>query len=81
MITIINFKKTCLILLPVFIRKPYGCTFYFEISPNIFLLNKRHWNTITLGGDVPEDELLHMIERSYDLTKKSVRAGSDEEDG
>jgi predicted DNA-binding protein (MmcQ/YjbR family) len=30
-------------------------------------MNKTHWNTITLGGDVPEDELKRMIERSYDL--------------
>ena len=32
-------------------------------------MNKVHWNTITLGGDVPDDELKSMIERSYELIK------------
>jgi predicted DNA-binding protein (MmcQ/YjbR family) len=36
-------------------------------------MNKEHWNTITLGGDVPEEELKHMIERSYDLIKPKAR--------
>jgi predicted DNA-binding protein (MmcQ/YjbR family) len=26
-----------------------------------------HWNTVTLGGDVLDDVLKRMIERSYDL--------------
>jgi predicted DNA-binding protein (MmcQ/YjbR family) len=30
-------------------------------------LNKRHWNTITLDGSVPDDELLGLIEHSYEL--------------
>ncbi|MGE5288865.1 MAG: MmcQ/YjbR family DNA-binding protein [Micromonosporaceae bacterium] len=30
-------------------------------------LNKRHWNTITLDGSVPEDELFELIGHSYDL--------------
>lgn len=30
-------------------------------------LNKRHWNTVTLDGSVPGDELLDLIEHSYDL--------------
>jgi predicted DNA-binding protein (MmcQ/YjbR family) len=36
-------------------------------------MNKTHWNTVTVGGDVPIDELLGMIERSYDLIKTKVR--------
>lgn len=52
---------------------------YTDLTP-AYHMNKRHWNTITLGGDVPEDELFQMIERSYELTKKNVRAGSDDED-
>lgn len=30
-------------------------------------LSKRHWNTIELDGSVPEDELLDLIDHSYDL--------------
>jgi predicted DNA-binding protein (MmcQ/YjbR family) len=30
-------------------------------------LNKRHWNTVTLGGDVPDRLVRDMIEDSYDL--------------
>ena len=36
-------------------------------------MNKTHWNTIALGGDVPEDELMKMISKSYDLIKPKVR--------
>jgi hypothetical protein len=27
----------------------------------------RHWNTVTLDGSVPEDELLDLIGHSYEL--------------
>jgi predicted DNA-binding protein (MmcQ/YjbR family) len=30
-------------------------------------LNKRHWNTITCGGDCPDKLIRDMIEDSYDL--------------
>jgi predicted DNA-binding protein (MmcQ/YjbR family) len=30
-------------------------------------LSKRHWNTVTLDGSVPEDELLDLIDHSYEL--------------
>jgi len=30
-------------------------------------LNKRHWNTVTLDGSVPDDMLRDMVEDSYDL--------------
>lgn len=39
---------------------------YAAITPG-YHLNKRHWNTITLDGSVPDDELLGLIEHSYDL--------------
>jgi len=29
-------------------------------------LNKKHWNTVELDGDVPPDELQDMIVHSYD---------------
>jgi len=30
-------------------------------------LNKRHWNTITCNADVPDDEVLAMVDDSYAL--------------
>ena len=30
-------------------------------------LNKRHWNTVMLGGSLPEQTVKDMIEDSYDL--------------
>lgn len=30
-------------------------------------LSKRHWNTITLDGSVPHDQLLDLIDHSYEL--------------
>ena len=30
-------------------------------------LSKRHWNTVTLDGSVPEEEVLELVDQSYDL--------------
>jgi predicted DNA-binding protein (MmcQ/YjbR family) len=45
---------------------------YNDLTPG-WHMNKEHWNTISLGGDVPEDELTRMIERSYNLIKPKER--------
>ena len=39
---------------------------YPAIRPG-YHLNKRHWNTITLDGSVPDRTVLDMLEDSYDL--------------
>jgi predicted DNA-binding protein (MmcQ/YjbR family) len=36
-------------------------------------MNKEHWNTVYMDGDVPEQELREMIEHSFDLTKPKVK--------
>lgn len=36
-------------------------------------INKQHWNMVTLGGDVPEEDLKRMVGNSYDLTLPKVR--------
>lgn len=40
--------------------------------------NKRHWNTVVLDGEVPDDELREMVEHSWDRVvatlPKAVRA-------
>ncbi|MDR2525488.1 MAG: MmcQ/YjbR family DNA-binding protein [Oscillospiraceae bacterium] len=37
-------------------------------------MNKTHWNTVIIGGDVPDDELRRQIACSYDLIKPKGRA-------
>jgi predicted DNA-binding protein (MmcQ/YjbR family) len=39
---------------------------YAEIQPG-YHLNKRHWNTVTVGGALPAGMVRDMIEDSYDL--------------
>jgi len=39
---------------------------YPAVQPG-YHMNKRHWNTITCDGTIPEDESYEMIDNSYDL--------------
>jgi predicted DNA-binding protein (MmcQ/YjbR family) len=39
---------------------------YAGVRPG-YHLSKRHWNTVTLDGSVPDEEVLELIEHSYDL--------------
>ncbi|MBV9093420.1 MAG: MmcQ/YjbR family DNA-binding protein [Streptosporangiaceae bacterium] len=39
---------------------------YAGVTPG-YHLSKRHWNTVTLDGSVPEEEVLELIDHSYDL--------------
>jgi predicted DNA-binding protein (MmcQ/YjbR family) len=39
---------------------------YEAIEPG-YHLNKRHWNTVTLDGSLPDELVRDMIEDSYDL--------------
>ena len=41
---------------------------YKSVVP-AYHMNKVHWNSIILDGDVPEWEVKNMIADSYDLTK------------
>ena len=44
---------------------------YQAIAPG-WHQNKRHWNTVTIGGDVPNDVLAALVEDSYDLVFASL---------
>ena len=44
---------------------------YPAVQPGYYM-NKRHWNTITLDGSVPESELLAMIDDSYALVVRGL---------
>jgi predicted DNA-binding protein (MmcQ/YjbR family) len=35
-------------------------------------LSKKHWNTVSVDGSVPEDEVLEMIDHSYELVVKGL---------
>ncbi len=39
---------------------------YRAVTPG-YHLNKRHWNTVTLDGSVPDEDLLEWLDHSYDL--------------
>jgi predicted DNA-binding protein (MmcQ/YjbR family) len=45
----------------VILRKQYKA-----IIPG-YHMNKKHWNTVTLDGSVPDDEVRQMIDESYAL--------------
>jgi predicted DNA-binding protein (MmcQ/YjbR family) len=38
---------------------------YAAVEPG-YHLNKRHWNTVTLDGSIPDEVLLSMVTHSYD---------------
>ena len=49
--------------------------FLREEYPHIvagYYMNKEHWNSIYLDGDVPDDILKQMIDMSYELVFKSL---------
>ena len=43
-----------------------------DVTPG-YHMNKTHWNTVAVGGDVSEDALKRMITNSYDLIKPKVK--------
>ena len=42
-----------------------------SIAPG-YHMNKEHWNTVTLGGDVPDDKVRWLIDHSYELIRSSL---------
>jgi predicted DNA-binding protein (MmcQ/YjbR family) len=44
---------------------------YPEIRPG-YHLNKRHWNTLTLDGSLPDQLVRDLIEDSYDLVVSAL---------
>ncbi|MGO4348096.1 MmcQ/YjbR family DNA-binding protein [Paenibacillus sp. MCAF9] len=35
-------------------------------------MNKKHWNTVTIDGTLPESDVFEMIDHSYELVVKSL---------
>lgn len=46
-------------------------TYPDTVTPG-YHLNKRHWNTVIIDGSIPDDEVLEMIDHSYDLVVKGL---------
>ena len=44
---------------------------YEQVRPG-YHMNKRHWNTVEIGGAIPDAELRKMIDHSYDLVVQSL---------
>jgi predicted DNA-binding protein (MmcQ/YjbR family) len=44
---------------------------YEAVKPG-WHMNKRHWNTVTLDGSIPDDEVLELIDGSYELVVKTL---------
>lgn len=45
---------------------------YWQITPG-YHMNKKHWNTIIIDGQIPEKEIFMLIDHSYDLVLKSLK--------
>ena len=45
---------------------------YDEIEPG-YHLNKRHWLTVTCGGEAPDELVLELVAGSYDLVADAQR--------
>lgn len=41
----------------------------YESVAEGYHLNKRHWITVTLNGDVPDELALQLVEQSYELVQ------------
>lgn len=39
---------------------------YISVIPG-YHMNKKHWNTIELDGDVPDNVIIHLMRHSYEL--------------
>lgn len=44
---------------------------YSAVQPG-YHLNKKHWNTVTLDGSLPDDLISQLIHHSYELIVKRV---------
>lgn len=45
---------------------------YPAVQPG-YHMNKRHWNTVELDGTIPDDELLELIDHSYELVARGLK--------
>ena len=51
---------------------------YAAVKPG-YHMNKRHWNTVTLDGSIPDDEFWELVDHSYRLVVKGLKKADREE--
>lgn len=51
---------------------------YSAVKPG-YHLHKKHWNTVTLDGSIPDDEIRSMIDDSYDLVARGLTRADQEQ--
>ena len=44
---------------------------YDAVQPG-YHMNKKHWNTISIDGSLPDEEIITMINDSYNLVTKGI---------
>lgn len=45
---------------------------YDAVQPG-YHMNKKHWNTVTIDGSIPDDEILGMIDHSYECVVAGLK--------
>lgn len=54
------------------IRADFLRSVFESVTPG-WHMNKTHWNTVTMAGDVPDAHVREMIQHSFDLTRPKAR--------
>lgn len=45
---------------------------YASVQPG-YHMNKKHWNTVSITGDIPDSNIYEMIEDSYILVRQKLK--------
>ena len=45
---------------------------YEAVQPG-YHMDKRHWNTVSIDGSIPDEDIIDMIEQSYALIVKGLK--------
>lgn len=62
---------------------PYEADFLRQIFNDVqpaYHMNKTHWNTVIIGGDVPKKAVEDMVTASYNLIKPKIRQSKAKEE-
>ncbi len=54
--------------------REWRCAARYDAVREGYHLNKRHWVTLTLGRDLPDDLVVGLVETSYELVTTRRRA-------
>ncbi|HON79475.1 MAG TPA: MmcQ/YjbR family DNA-binding protein [Spirochaetota bacterium] len=51
---------------------------YNQITPG-YHMNKKHWNTVLVDGVIPDNEVLELVDHSYELVLKGMKKSERDE--